>query len=81
MKITKEYAGNYKVCVEGLPLPLFVSRRLNEYCAPTNDWQTFYGSEWMGTFCSKKDCINSIERMVQNGSIKYYCGIQDNLKP
>jgi len=76
MKITKVYAGKYQVCIDGLPLPLFVSRRLNEDCVPTGEWNMFYGSEWMDTLCSKKDCIDSIKRMVQDGSIKYCCGIQ-----
>jgi hypothetical protein len=84
MKITKVYAGKYQMCIEGLPLPLFVSRRLNEHCAPTNDWNLFYGDnlgrEWIDTLSSKKDCIDLIKRMVQEGSIKYYCGIEDKLK-
>jgi hypothetical protein len=43
----------------------------------TRAWNMFYGSDgWMGIYSSKKGCIDSIKRMVQNGSIKYYCGIQ-----
>jgi hypothetical protein len=43
----------------------------------TRAWNMFYGSDgWMGIYSSKKECIDSIKQMVQNGSIKYYCGIQ-----
>ena len=76
MKVTKVIAGKYQVSIEGLPLPLFVSQRLNDNCAPSGEWNLFYGKEWMDTRCSKKDCIDVIQQMIQDGDLKKCCGIE-----
>jgi hypothetical protein len=75
MKITKVVAGKYQVSIVGLPLPIFVSQRLNDNCAPSGEWNMFYGNEWMDTRCSKKDCIDIIHQMIHDGDLKKCCGI------
>ena len=73
LKSKKVFAGKYEVKIEGYK-PFIIRQELNNDCIPTGQWQLFYNGEWMGTYPTKKNCLDSLTIMVNSGNLNFYIG-------